>query len=166
MEKREQEVHSTAASRPVATPTNDRLGRGARRRASKKMWWIAGAIVVVVALIISGSLYFYRSQIDSSKYQAVFLTNGQVYFGKLHNYYTNRPYLTDVYYIQAPAGSDATAKADTTDTSNQQLVKLGSEVHAPTNEMILNKQSILFVENLTTDGKVVQLIQQNQKSGK
>ena len=95
------------------------------------------------------------NQVDGSKYQAVFLSNGQVYFGKLHGYYTGRPYLTDVYYIQSPTTSSSGSSS--TDT-NQQLVKLGSEVHAPENEMILNKSSILFVENLTDKSKVVQLM--------
>lgn len=164
MDKRGQDMHSAdglKSAAQVTQPTGQR-GRSSRARGNKKIWWIGGAIVVVVALLVGGSLYTFSSQIDSNKYQAVFLSNGQVYFGKLHNYYTNRPYLSDVYYIQAPSGTNADANANA-DTSNQQLVKLGSEVHGPENEMILNKSSILFVENLTDDGKVVKLIQEDKK---
>lgn len=135
--------------------------RGVALPNDKKIWWVSAGIILIIALIVSALLFaFNRSQIDSSKYQAVFLTNGQVYFGKLHDYYTSRPYLTDVYYIQAPEGNGTSAT--NVDTSNQQLVKLGSELHAPQNTLILNKDSVLFVENLTDEGKVVQLIKESE----
>lgn len=134
------------------------------RRFGKKMWLIIVAIVIIAAIVGGSIWYFSRSQqIDSSRYQAVFLNNGQVYFGKLHDYYGDRPYLTNVYYIQgATQGTAATNTTAGAADANQQLVKLGSEIHAPDNEMILNKSSILFVENLTTGGKVTQLIKQNE----
>lgn len=163
MDKRAQDAHAADGLRSVNTSGQHGVSR---KRGNKKIWWVSGAIVVIVALLVSGLLYSMRSQIDSSKYQAVFLTNGQVYFGKLHDYYTDRPYITDVYYIQAQDGTGAEDAQASANASDQQLVKLGSEVHAPENTMILNKPSILFVENLTDEGKVVQLIQQNQKEQK
>ena len=165
MDKRD--IHSTDGMRPnapsqtraAAQPAYQRKARG-----NRKLLWIIGLIILVGALIGAGYYLLSKSQIDSSKYQAVFLTNGQVYFGKLHDYYTERPYLTDVYYIQAPNGQNAddASAAATADATNQQLVKLGSEVHGPENKLILNKPSILFVENLTEEGKVVQLINQGE----
>lgn len=154
MDKQVQGTHSMDGIRP-AMARNPQPPRKSRRLGGKKLWWLGGAIVVVIALTLGAYFTFFNSQIDSSKYQAVFLSNGQVYFGKLHGYYTGRPYLTDVYYIQ---GSTTGTSSTSTDT-NQQLVKLGSELHAPEDEMILNKSSILFVENLTSNGKVVQLIE-------
>jgi len=39
------------------------------------------------------------------------------------------------------------------------LVKLGNEVHGPYDEMRINRQHIIFVEDLRQDGKIMQAIQ-------
>lgn len=140
----------------VVTSRNEAPVATIRRRLSRK-WLIIAAAVVVVIVAGGAACMYVGNQVDSSKYQAVFLSNGQVYFGKLHDYYIGRPYLTNVYYIQSPTSSSSNSGSAQADTS-QQLVKLGSEVHAPENEMILNKSSIVFVENLTDKSKVVQLM--------
>lgn len=117
------------------------------------------ALAAITAIAIWHSA---ASQINTNQYQAVFLSNGQAYFGKLHDYYTGRPYMTDVYYFQSnnqPAGSTQTA------SGNQLLVKLGQEIHAPENKLILNKDSILFVENLSDSGKVVEAINKDKQAG-
>ena len=154
-------------NRPVAQAPHQQVAHQATSAArapkkSKKKLWVVIIIVVVVLLALGCAARYYwmngTSQIDSSKYQAVFLSNGQVYFGKIHDYYTDHPYLTNVYYIQAQNGQASTSTTSAGE-ANQQLVKLGGEIHAPENEMILNKQSILFVENLTNNGKVVKLIE-------
>lgn len=124
----------------------------------KKFWWVPVVVLAVGALAVwflfggNGA-----SQVNGSKYQAVFLNNGQVYFGKLHGFYTERPYLTDVYYIQAPDGT-AAQDEKATDASTQKLIKLGKEIHGPENKLILNKDSVLFVENLNDDSNVVKAI--------
>lgn len=125
----------------------------------KYKWW---AIIALVIIVLTVGFWLYKSivsnsRVDGSKYQAVFLSNGQAYFGKLHDYGTNQPYLTNVYYIQTPSGSKATDTATMSD-QQMQLIKLGGEVHGPEDEMILNKDAILFVENLTDKSKVVDVI--------
>ena len=162
MEKRVQEAHSAKDAHATGQATATNRPRLTLNKDNKRLLIISGVIVLIVALVVSGLLYAFRSQIDPNKYQAVFLTNGQVYFGKLKDYYTDRPYITDVYYIQGQDGAGA-ENGQSTASENQQLVKLGSELHAPENTMILNKSSILFVENLTEEGKVVQLIKQDQE---
>jgi hypothetical protein len=119
-------------------------------------------VVAVVALLLLGAVITWQllsTQIQSDKYQAVFLNNGQVYFGKLHGYYGSRPYMTDVHYFQA---NSQTAAAES-NSSNQLLVKLGSEVHAPEGKLILSKDAILFVENLTENSKVTKAIENENK---
>ena len=82
-------------------------------------------------------------------YQAVFLENDQIYFGHLTNIGSQYPVLIDVYYVRLE-GSDATSG---------RLVRLGEgEPHGPKNEMIINRDHILFWENLNTDSKIVQTI--------
>ncbi|HWT40445.1 MAG TPA: hypothetical protein VN081_04230 [Dongiaceae bacterium] len=151
--------HFTKQVADITAPQSH--GKLSRRHGSRKLWWI---ISIVIVILVAGSVVCFlwqnSSQVDSNRYQAVFLSNGQVYFGKLHGYEGSRPYLTNVYYIQAPNTASATGTSSTdTSNQNQQLVKLGSEIHGPDDEIILNKSSILFVENLSNDGKVVKLIQ-------
>ena len=87
--------------------------------------------------------------IDMNTYQAVFLNNDQIYFGHLTDINSQYPVLTDVYYVRLE-GSDAVSG---------RLVKLGEgEPHGPKNEMIINREHILFWENLNTDSKIVQTI--------
>jgi len=101
--------------------------------------------------------------IDSSKYQAVFFTNGQVYFGKLQTVNGNNMKLTKVFYLQAESTTSASAttaiqQSSTDASSGVQLIKLGNEVHGPEDEMVINRDQILFFENLKSDSKVVQSI--------
>lgn len=124
--------------------------------------WVAAVVVLLGALVAWYLLT--PKHIDQDKYQAVFLTNGQVYFGKLHDYGSARPYVTDVYYIQANEGAlsaDPEAEADAENT--QTLVKLGDEIHKPEDKMILNPDAILFVENIADDSGVAEAIKTNKQ---
>jgi hypothetical protein len=85
--------------------------------------------------------------IDRSAYQAVFLTNGSTYFGKLAAQGDQWFVLTDVFYLSV--GSDQTAP---------QLIKRGSEAQGPKEPMIIPSDQILFIENLRDDGDIVTLI--------
>lgn len=102
--------------------------------------------------------------IDGGKYQAVFLTNGQVYFGKLSRVGGNTYKLNKIFYLQAAQTSTAEEDAKnpqktSTTNSDVQLIKLGNEVHGPDDQMIIDKAQVLFYENLTKDGKVSQSIE-------
>ena len=105
--------------------------------------------------------------INTGEYQAVFLTNGQVYFGKVTNVDSSYVKLTDIYYLQVqqtvqPKDSSAAASA-----ANQQvsLAKLGGELHGPEDVMYVSRQQVLFWENLKTDGKVAKAISDYKASG-
>jgi hypothetical protein len=121
--------------------------------------------VLVLGLLGLGGWMLYRSStaaaIDSSKYQAVFFTNGQVYFGKLKTMNNNYMKLTDIFYLQAQnASTDSKNPQETTaqQSNDVQLIKLGSEVHGPDDEMIISKDQVLFFENLKKDGRVTDSI--------
>lgn len=124
---------------------------------SKKMILLWCAVMVLIATgITAWLLYSGSTRVNADRYQAVFLSSGQVYFGKLHGFGTNQPYLTEVYYF--PGGDEKTVN------SQPKLVKLGQEVHAPEAEILLNKDSIQLVENLTTDSPIVKAITDGQKA--
>jgi len=86
--------------------------------------------------------------IDSGGYQAVFLTNGSTYFGKLQPQGDAWFVLTEVFYLSV------------TDESGTQLIKRGSEPQGPREPMIIPLDQILFIENLREDGDVVTAIKQ------
>jgi hypothetical protein len=88
----------------------------------------------------------------TTEYQAVFLDNGQVFFGKLENVGSKYPLLKDVYYIQS--GQDPTTKQ-----VNSVLTKRGSELHGP-DIMYINANHVLMIESVTPSSKVGQLIQE------
>ena len=90
-------------------------------------------------------------------YQAVFLSNNQVYFGKLSELDSPYPMLSDVYYIQALAPQDLSSASK---AGQLQLVKLGSELHQPQDVMYLNRDQILFVEPLKAESQIVKSIEQ------
>ncbi len=86
-------------------------------------------------------------QIERSGYQAVFLTGGQVFFGKLEvageDYFT----LSDVFYLSTGDGGQP-----------NQLIKRGNELHGPTEPMIIPARDVLFIENLRANSDVVSAI--------
>ncbi len=84
-----------------------------------------------------------------SSYTAVFLTSGQVYFGKMSRQ-GGEVVLNTVYYVSTAkdATKDATAE-------NLSLIHLGNEVYGPTDEMRINPDQILFTETLRPDSQVV-----------
>jgi hypothetical protein len=85
--------------------------------------------------------------IDRNAYQAVFLTNGSTYFGKLQPQGDSWFLLSDVFYLSV---SDQSAPP--------QLIKRGSEAQGPKEPMIIPTSQILFIENLRDDSQIVALI--------
>jgi hypothetical protein len=122
-------------------------------------------IAIVVFSVVNGGKNG-GTAIDSNKYQAVFFTNGQVYFGKLETMNADHLKLTDVYYLQTQSGEgeEANPQETSSDQSDVQLVKLGEEIHGPEDEMIISKDQVLFYENIKDDGKVGQSIASYKKS--
>ena len=127
-----------------------------------KWLWIAAALIVilVVALWWTGNL-----ALGASKYQAVFLTNNQVYFGKLSKPNSSYPILREIFYLQATqALQPRDVNAPLPAGGQVQLVKLGNELHGPVDEMKINKDQILFIEDLKPDSQVVKAIEAFKKA--
>ena len=133
---------------------------------------IAIAIIVIAALGVGG--WYYMTYVrnggpvlkDSgsniSDYTAVFLTNGQVYFGKMDSVTDKEVTIKDIFYLQVNQAlqSDTTAKATPSPSASPdiQLIKLGNELHGPNDFMHINRQQVLFTESLKDDSKVVKAI--------
>ena len=136
----------------------------------KKEGGIAGRIVIAIILvvIIAAIVMFLRRDkslasavIDPTKYQAVFVTNGQVYFGKVSGEKKQYVSLSDVYYLvlKQPLQNQKEGGEQNQEQVKQgySLIKLGKEMHGPTS-MSISRDQILFIENLADDSKVVSAI--------
>ena len=115
---------------------------------------VAGIAVLIAALLFVRSTGPSTPVAFTTPYQAVLLTNGTAYFGKLEGYGTPRPVLKEVYYI-------VTQNNPETKQSNNVLVKRGKELHEP-DRMYLNANQIVYVEPVGPNSKVAQLIAQAQ----
>jgi hypothetical protein len=145
-------------------PSFDR-GDGSSKR---RIWMIILFIFILIVIGIGAWIFLLEKGIEEkniftgdtsseSQYQAVFLDNGQVYFG--HIVYKNEDFyrLSNVYYLQFrqnPQSGDSNSVSD----SDFSLIKLGNEIHAPKDYMDINKEHILFMEDLKDDSKITQAI--------
>lgn len=133
-------------------------------------------LVLLVAVVI-GAFYIFKPEYfkglktggavqtkaaepaKSSGYSAVFLVNGQVYFGKLADENGLFPKLREVFYLRVdrqlqPAPATAGAQPDIS------LVKLGNELHGPADEIKFNREQILYIEDLKADSRIVKAIEE------
>lgn len=146
------------------------------------------AVVVLVVVLVSGMLFVKDTKksatvsIDESKYYAVFLSNGQVYFGHLTNYNTPNPELSDIYYLQLAQSPQASGEQNQAEGQEGQegevleqpaqgtdqnkgltLIKLGEELHGPEDSMVITKDQVLFIEKLKEDGQVAEAIKKHKE---
>lgn len=136
---------------------DSKLGKAAR------IGFLALVLLLVAAVVIAATSFNTgRNEaklVDSSKYQAVFLNGGQVYFGKVAKLNDKFLEVNSVYYLRVnqQVQPDANASTSANDIS---LVKLGCELHGPTDQMVINSEQVVFWENLKADGQVAKAIEQ------
>lgn len=149
-------------NRPMANTPN----MPKRKRDSKLMRILSGSMLVLAALIIALTALYLgiggsndeQKYVDKKKFQAIFLNGGQVYFGKVRS--LNNKFITidNIYYLrvnQQVQPNQSTAKTSDQDVS---LAKLGCELHGPTDVMVINRDQVLFWENLKSDGQVTKAV--------
>lgn len=115
------------------------------------------AVVITMVLIagwfgLQAFLHRNEERIDSNRYQAVFLEDGKVFFGKLQNTQGNYLTLTKAYYTQGQTGENETP------STSVQLVKVGDETYGPESTMSIQTNKVLFWQNLKADSKVAKAI--------
>jgi len=114
--------------------------------------YLAGALLVVALGVL-----FYSWQGANATYRAVFLTNNQVFFGKMVSQNQNYITLENVFYIQDKQDLE---NADT--TGDVSLIRAGREVHGPTNLISISRPQVLFMQTLKDDSKILSAILQYQ----
>jgi hypothetical protein len=142
---------------------------GAREKRGTTFWLVVIlvglAVIWSVGAFLSGnSTNFGRlaNWADFTRYQAVFLTNGQVYFGKVMDVNSQTLVLEDIYYLRSTKNLQVSEEklGVSTEADNFSLVKLGKEIHGPEDKMSINLSQVLFVENLKYDSRVVEAIRE------
>jgi hypothetical protein len=98
---------------------------------------------------------FASEQVDGKLDQAVFLSTGQTYFGKITDITKDTLILEDIYYLKTGTVDKSGNPTAGTDMS---LVKLGSDLHAPQDRMVIERKNLSFWENLKSDGQVSKTI--------
>jgi hypothetical protein len=129
---------------------------------------VIGVFAVVVLLVgiavvaaFGGKTKAEDSYVDTSKLQAVFLETGQVYFGNIKELNSQYFVLTSIYYLQTSSSSTTTSTASA--NTSVSLVKLGCELHAPYDQMVINRSQVTFWENLQSNGQVATAVANFQK---
>ncbi len=163
--------------RPPVTPQapvspEHRESKGVQSKPKHRSWLqlFSGILLVGIAVLLAcvavainrGGSDNENKYVDTSKYQAVFLNNGQVYFGHIADLNNSYLRMTGIYYLTQ--SGNASGSSTSSSSSNYSLVKLGcQQIHDPLDEMVINRDQVTFWENLQSKGKVVKSIQQFQQ---
>lgn len=118
------------------------------------LWSIGRWVVVALLAVVAGATMDPRALpfTGSEKLSAVFLLDGQAYFGHLEDVpWSDTIGLTDVYYLDD-------ARKMTTDLPVG-LLKRGSELHLPTDGMRIRRDKVLAIERVGLDSPVGQAIE-------
>ncbi len=126
----------------------------------KKIFW--GLVIIVIVLAVAAWVWIAVEAINSpegpSPYSAVYLTSGDIYFGKLS--WFPQPHMTDVWYLNRSVGTNGQSQVS--------VVPLKTAFWGPVNGITLNPQQILFWTNLSNSSQLVKdmenpsLLQQQQ----
>lgn len=129
-------------------------------------WTTTTLLIVVVLLLVSLTGLIFTSKpetqgkfVDTSKLQAVFLNTGQVYFGNINSLNNQYFVLDNIYYLQTSSTDTTQAAA----SNNISLIKLGCELHRPSDRMVINRDQITFWENLQDGGQVAKAVAKFKK---
>ena len=87
-----------------------------------------------------------------TEYQCVLLNSGQIFFGKMEKTGSAYPVLKNVYSVRQQMNPETKEMKST-------LIKRSMEVHAP-DMMYINASSIAFIEPISPDSKLAQMIKQ------
>lgn len=146
----------------ISQPDQQNL-RFKRKRNIRIGIWLT---LLIGIILIVGLSWIIVSSLDNSTFekktdwQAIFLNNNQVYFGKVVKENDLVVVVKNIYYLQS-----AMSLQRSDDKSLQQqggefaLIKLGNEIHGPEDEMFINKEQVMFIENLKEESKIVKAIE-------
>lgn len=146
-------------------PTRSRGGAHTRSGA----YWKGALAVVVIAILAGAAGYFSTRGVPSlggaakaEKFNAIFLNNGQVYFGVIKDENSQYMVLDNVFYLQLvneeiPATEEG---GEPQVVQRPQLVKKGDEYYGPDSSIRLNRAQVAVVEDLRDDSDILRQIKE------
>lgn len=121
------------------------------------------SVAVLLGIVFSKDARKEEDNVDPSKYQIVVIgEQSLVYYGKITS--INRDYLTlaDVFYV-TPTQLQTDKDSQTTAANNYTLIKQGCEIYGPSGGMVIRRDSVVFWQNLKSDGKVAKGIAEHKQ---
>jgi len=114
-------------------------------------------LVVAILLLIALGVFIGRmvsgDKVATSKYSAVYLSSGDIYFGELS--WFPWPLIKNAWYIDAGVNPQ-------TQTQEVNLLPLSSVFWGSTGNIKLNPKEIIFTTKLRSDSQVVSIIEGDQ----
>ncbi len=141
-------------------PSNKPQRIGVIKKISRFKWLILAVVAVIAVVIVLASLVWQKSSYDQKKWQAVFLNNNQVYFGHVAAEDENKLILREIYYPQKPLILQQQIEQQPADFT---IVKFGGEIYGTEDEMVINRENVLYVANIKEDSKIVAAIKKYQE---
>jgi len=123
-------------------------------------------ILIFVVLLIFASITLWQNgtvrNITStiqfkSSYQVVFLENSQVYFGKITEVTNRYVILQKPHFIQVQ--QEQLNLKEQEDQPEMKLISVKDEFHKPKDYMIIEKSSVMFIEELRASSQIVDIIE-------
>lgn len=159
---------SGSQASPVSASNGSSNRKSAQASQSLKLVTVALLFSATILLVALLSYVVFRTPRSESRFvtedrmQAVFLNGGQVYFGHIRSLNSDYLRLGDIYYLRVnqQVQPDQSTQTSANDIS---LVKLGCELHGPQDEMLINRDQVVFWENLKNDGQVAKAVDEYKK---
>ncbi|HEX2240908.1 MAG TPA: hypothetical protein VHJ82_07205 [Actinomycetota bacterium] len=121
---------------------------------------------LVLILVVAGITYLVTTKlfrdtpveafVGEGEWQAVILSNDRVYFGRLSELDDDFFLLVDAYFLRE--------QLDTQEDPVRQVASLRLELHSPQDRMLINREEVVLVENLSADSPVIETIEQLEAS--
>ena len=157
---------TTSNPMPSHSSANEADDMGKNKLITMLMLVSTGVLLVsLIFYAVTGNTLVNNKEVNyvsGNQYQAVFLNGGQVYFGQVTNLNTKYLRLQDIYYLRVNQTVQPN-QASSAASNDVSLVKLGCELHGPTDAMLINRDQIIFWENLKTDGQVAKAVAEYKK---
>lgn len=126
---------------------------------------VLGSAVLLKYWVLTPSL---PADLNNESLKAVFLDNGQVYFGELESLNKDFLRMNSPYYLQTRTVLQEPVEAGKEPEQRRQLSLAalggpGLQIHGPEREMYIPWESVQYIENLRDDSEVVKLIAEEEK---
>lgn len=135
----------------------------------RAIWIFLLFSVTIVAGGLLSLMYFSNNSesqyVDGSKFQAVYLNDQEVFFGKIKTINSRFVDLQDVFSTNNPSALKAAATSKSASTTASSIVKPDCNAYGSYDEMIISRSDVRYWQNLRPDSQVVQAINARDKDG-